>query len=87
MKIFRTILPRKEISKLQIYSEMLSMSSLLEMHWNNEYLTPYHYKIITADMSLEEQNAYDDFRKKFFQSRNKSESPSIHQRSENHQVY
>ena len=46
---------------------------------NNEYLTPYHYKIITADMSLEEQNAYDQFRNKFFKSRNKSESPSIHQ--------
>lgn len=42
------------------------------------YLTRYHYKIITADMSLDEQTAYDDFRRKFFQSPKKSENPSIH---------
>lgn len=42
------------------------------------YLTRYDYKIVISEMSLEEQTAYDDFRRKFFQSQEKSENPSIH---------
>jgi len=45
---------------------------------NKRYLTPYHYNLLTADMSLDEQQAYDNFRAQFMRSPNKKENSSIH---------